>query len=329
MAGASGPIPADETLDALLLRSLLDESADRVYVKDVDSRFLWLSHSAAAWFGRQRGDVVGRTDADFFTEAHAEQARADEQHIMRTGLGRVNVIERETWPDQPDTWVSSTKLPLRDSRGTVIGTWGISRDDTERVLAEQLLAERSAKLEQVQQELVTVLDGSPDGMMRFDRQLRHVYVNPAAETTLGMVAAQVLGRTNSEIGHPPEAEAWKIALERPGQNAGQPPSPLAVIPLRDEALSVSAIWGRAFQNGNKTYGHVLDPRTGEPVDRAVMAALVLPSATETDALSTALLTLGTAGLAAMTRLRPASRALVLSRADGEFRPESTGIAVSA
>ncbi|MDX6256138.1 MAG: hypothetical protein QOJ11_2472 [Frankiales bacterium] len=214
MADASGPTPADETLDALLLRSLLDESADRVYFKDVDSRFLRLSHSGAAWFGRQRADVVGLTDADFFTAAHAAEAKADEQEIMRTGLGMVNVIERETWPDQPDTWVSSTKLPLRDSAGTVIGTWGISRDDTARVMAEQLLAERSAKLEQVQQELVTVLDGSPDGMMRFDRQLRHVYVNPAAETTLGMSAAQVLGRTSSEIGHPPEAEAWERALRQ-------------------------------------------------------------------------------------------------------------------
>ncbi|MDX6223113.1 MAG: two-component system, sensor histidine kinase and response regulator, partial [Frankiales bacterium] len=163
MADAAGRAPADESLDALLLRSLLDESADRVYFKDMDSRFLRLSHSAAAWFGRQRDDVVGRTDADFFAEEHAEKARADEQDIMRTGIGLVNVLERETWPDGPDTWVSSTKLPLRDADGAVVGTWGISRDDTARVRAEQLLAERSAKLEQVQQELVTVLDGSPDG----------------------------------------------------------------------------------------------------------------------------------------------------------------------
>ena len=204
--------PSDAALDALLLRSLLDESADRVYFKDVDNRFLRLSHSAAAWFGRSREDVVGHTDADFFSAGHAEQAMADEREIMRTGQGLVNVIERETWPDQPDTWVSSTKLPLRDADGTVIGTWGISRNDTARVVAEQLLAERSAKLEQVQQELLTVLDGSPDGMMRFDRQLRHVYVNPAAETTLGMASADILGRTSCEIGHPPEYEVWEQSL---------------------------------------------------------------------------------------------------------------------
>ena len=59
-----------------------------------------------------------------------------------------------------------------------------------------------------------MLDGSPDGMMRFDHQLRHVYLNPAAETTLGMSAADVLGRTSGEIGHPPEHEAWEESLHQ-------------------------------------------------------------------------------------------------------------------
>src|SRR5260221_4799823 len=154
MTDTASSVPADAPLDLLLLRSLLDESADRVYFKDLDSRFLRMSNSAAAWFDRRREDVIGRTDADFFSAAHAEQAKADEREIMRTGQGLINVIERETWPDRPDTWVSTTKLPLRDADGTVIGTWGISRNDTPRVIAEQLLAERIAKLEQVQQELV-------------------------------------------------------------------------------------------------------------------------------------------------------------------------------
>jgi thiamine biosynthesis lipoprotein len=147
----------------------------------------------------------------------------------------------------------------------------------------------------------------------------------------GVTSAILHGGTSTifAIGHPPDAEAWKVALERPGQNAGQPPASLAVIPLRDEALSVSAIWGRTFQNQDKTYGHVIDPRTGEPVDRTVMAALVLSSATETDALSTALLTLGTDGLAAMIRLRPANRSLIVCRTGGGFRAESNGIEINA
>ena len=158
--------------------------------------------------------MLGRTDADYFGAEHAQQARDDELEIIRTGIGKINIIERETWPDKPDTWVSSTKQPLRSADGSIIGTWGISRNDTPRVIAEQLLAERSAKLEQVQQELLTVLDGSPDGMLRFDPQLRHVYVNPAAQTTLGLTAEQVLRRTSSEIGHPQDAETWERSLRQ-------------------------------------------------------------------------------------------------------------------
>jgi len=80
-----------------------------------------------------------------------------------------------------------------------------------------------------------------------------------------------------------------------------------VVRLRDEALSVSAVWGRCFEAGGKSYGHVLDPRTGEPVNKAALAAVALPSATETDALSTALLVEGAAGAGRIERLRPGMR----------------------
>jgi thiamine biosynthesis lipoprotein len=107
---------------------------------------------------------------------------------------------------------------------------------------------------------------------------------------LGITDALLHGGTSTvyALGKPPEAEAWQVALPMPGADE----TPLAVLSLRDEALSVSAVWGKAFVAGGKTYGHVLDPRRGHPVDGAVMAAVVAPSATDTDALSTALLVLG-------------------------------------
>src|SRR6266851_4117360 len=91
---------------------------------------------------------------------------------------------------------------------------------------------------------------------------------------------------------------------------------LAILPLHNEALSVSAVWGKSFQSGNKTYGHVLDPRTGEPASRALLAAVAHTSATETDALSTALLTVGSAGHDAIARLRPGMSTLVVEQGTG-------------
>ena len=96
----------------------------------------------------------------------------------------------------------------------------------------------------------------------------------------GVQSALIHGGTSSvfAIGHPPDCEAWKIALDRPiaqrragvpaGFGSDSPTSPasglLAVVSLRDEALSVSAVWGKSFQSAEKTFGHVMDPRTGEP-----------------------------------------------------------------
>ena len=87
-------------------------------------------------------------------------------------------------------------------------------------------------------------------------------------------------------------------------------APLAVVPLRDASLSVSAVWGRAFESGGRLYGHVIDPRTGEPASEAMLAAVVLSSATETDAISTALLTVGSKGHDHISGLRAGMSTLV-------------------
>lgn len=98
------------------------------------------------------------------------------------------------------------------------------------------------------------------------------------------------------LGRPLDGAEWTVALPYPGRDGtADGGDVLAVLPLENEALSVSAVWGKAFEAGGKTYGHVLDPRLGRPVDGAVLAAVVLPSATESDALSTALLVLGRDG----------------------------------
>jgi thiamine biosynthesis lipoprotein len=135
----------------------------------------------------------------------------------------------------------------------------------------------------------------------------------------GVTSALLHGGTSTiyGLGHPPEAETWKVALEYPQIEAEQTPRPhLATVALRDEALSVSAVWGRSFKKDGKTFGHVLDPRTGQPVFGTLMTAVALPSATETDALSTALLVAGTAGYEQISNVRPGMRSLVLSEATG-------------
>jgi len=134
----------------------------------------------------------------------------------------------------------------------------------------------------------------------------------------GIEQALVHGGTSSvcAIGHPPEADCWKIAVEYPPDgNAGQAPPVLSILELRDRAMSVSAVWGRFFRVGHDTFGHVIDPRTGAPAQRALLAIWTAESATDADALSTALLTEGRDGLDALSASFPDATSLVLANGD--------------
>lgn len=121
--------PADRSAD--LLRAFLENVPDQVYFKDHDSRFLAVSSALVARHGLEGpGAVIGKTDFDVFAEAHARRAFEDERHIMRTGRPITNKLEKEILPDGSVTWCVTSKLPLRDGSGAVIGTFGISRDVT-------------------------------------------------------------------------------------------------------------------------------------------------------------------------------------------------------
>ena len=140
-AGRSAPDAAEALpiQEHDLLNALLENVPDYIYFKDPQSRFIRVSRALARSFGlSDPAETVGRTDADFFTSEHAQAAFDDEREVMRSGQP-VSKEERETWPDRPDTWVLTTKMPLRDEAGRVIGTFGISKDITDLKQASQAL----------------------------------------------------------------------------------------------------------------------------------------------------------------------------------------------
>lgn len=99
------------------------------------------------------------------------------------------------------------------------------------------------------------------------------------------------------LGRPPGAQGWRLLLQRPNG------APAGVITLHDQALSVSGSLGQGFEVNGKRYGHVLDPRTGEPLQRDLLASVIAPSAAQAEALSKALLILGEhQGIALLQRL---------------------------
>jgi thiamine biosynthesis lipoprotein len=133
----------------------------------------------------------------------------------------------------------------------------------------------------------------------------------------GVRMALLHGGTSTVVGvgtPPGSPDGWPVAVQHPRM----PDARIITAYLRDAALSVSAIHGKSFWAQGRRFGHVLDPRTGRPVENPLLAAVTAPSATETDALSTALLVLGASGMERLRARFPGASFLVAE--ENRFAP---------
>ncbi len=182
----------EETLarERSLLRALMDNLPDNIYFKDAESRFIQINPALARRFGLNNpAEAVGKTDFDFFGKEHALQARADEQTLLRSGEPLVDQEEKETRPDGQVSWVSSTKMPLRDQAGQIIGTFGLSRDITERKQAEVALRESEKKYR-------SVIDNIQDVFYRSDKQGNLIMSSPSGAELFGYdTVDEMIGRS--------------------------------------------------------------------------------------------------------------------------------------
>ena len=115
---------------------------DAIYFKDKESRFVRVSRymvnkHLANHPGATINDLLGKTDFDLQDAKHASEAFEDEQEIQRTRNPKVDYIEKETLEDGTERWVATTKLPLLNLQGDVVGTFGISKDVTKIKLLEK------------------------------------------------------------------------------------------------------------------------------------------------------------------------------------------------
>jgi PAS domain S-box-containing protein len=136
----------DLAYERFLLATLMDNSPDYIYFKNAESCFIRISKALADYFNlREPSEAIGKTDLDIYDPERAKQYLADEQEVMKTDKAVVDKEEEQSWPNGRARWVSTSKVPLRSPEGEVIGTFGISRDITDRKRAEvQLKAAKEA-----------------------------------------------------------------------------------------------------------------------------------------------------------------------------------------
>ncbi len=134
-----------------LLRTLIDNLPDYIFIKDADSRFIMINRAQADLLGvPSPEDAVGKTDLDFLPADVAVQYRADEQRVVRTGEPLLHQEERGPTRTPGEVhWHLTTKLPLRDAAGTIVGLVGISRNITGVKRAEEALSRRTRQLETI------------------------------------------------------------------------------------------------------------------------------------------------------------------------------------
>ncbi len=192
-----------------LLHTLMDNAPDYIYFKDMESRFTRINLATArACKLPDPGDAIGKTDFDFFKIEDARTFFAEEQEIIRTGRPLVGKTEKETWADGNARWVSTTKMPLRNREGNVIGTFGISRDITELKRAEDKL-----RLTQFS------LDHASDAVFWMDPEGHIVYANGAACRSLDCHQEELLSLSIPDIDPGFSQETWRTSWQRLKQNA--------------------------------------------------------------------------------------------------------------
>ena len=194
----ASPVDASQINEQDLLRSLLDNAPDHIYFKDAQSRFLKCSKAQALQFGvSSPEELVGKTDHDYFSEEHARPAYEDEQQILRTGRPIIGKVEKETWKDGRDaSWKLSTKMPLRNKAGVIVGTFGISKDIT-------ALKQTEAALAYHHDLLTTLMESSPDSIFFKDLQSRLVKVSRSEVQNLLRLSISRYRAAHPDLALPP------------------------------------------------------------------------------------------------------------------------------
>ncbi|MCX6032835.1 MAG: PAS domain S-box protein [Chloroflexi bacterium] len=211
-----------------LLRTLIDNLPDRIYAKDAEARFTLNNTAHLRSFGAQtQEEAVGKTDLDIRPRYVAARYAADDQAVIQSGEPLLNREEPTVLPTGEMGWLLTTKVPLRDPQGKVVGLVGISHDITKRVQAQETLRQSAARLETMHAIDQATLAMQPiariaETALRSFRRLvpcwqASVMLFDAEAGEVTVVAVHAEGETKLSAGARFPAEAFRIAELQQGR----------------------------------------------------------------------------------------------------------------
>jgi PAS domain S-box-containing protein len=179
-----------------LLRTLIDNLPDYVYIKDAQGRFVLANLAVARQMKFSSSDeIIGKSDFDLFPQELAARYRVEEEEMIRSGKGLFN-HEGPTVDASKrgkNRWVATTKVILRDAHGKVTGFIGVGRDITERKRMEEVLAQERSLLR-------TLINNLPDCVYAKDSAGRKILANPADLKNFGCkTEAEAIGKTDFDL----------------------------------------------------------------------------------------------------------------------------------
>ncbi len=206
---------SDWEVERLMLRAIINQLPEFIYAKDTKGRFLAANDAVARDVGVGRSeDLIGKTDFDLFPPEVAQGFRDVEQKIVASGTPTIDMEEERVDEAGTPKWLRTTKLPMRDDRGEIIGLIGVARDITERKRDEQAWKAERALFR-------AMIDQVPDYIFAKDTGSRFIVVNRAVAADLGLQPDDLIGKTDFEL-HWADLARKFFADEQKVINSGEP-----------------------------------------------------------------------------------------------------------
>jgi len=187
------------------LQLILDTIPLAIFWKDIHSVYVWCNRNFAVAAGVESPkDIVGKTDYELpWTQEQIVQYRKGDRQVIETNTAITNLIEQQTLPNGKLTWIETSKTPIHDSDGTVIGVLGVYRDISVRRQTQEALRESQAMLQ-------LIMDNIPQSIFWKDRDLNFLGCNRQFAIQAGIDnPEEIVGKSDLELAWHDQAELYR------------------------------------------------------------------------------------------------------------------------